>query len=161
MEFWVILSLLLIAVLGVISYIGIEKNKNRINFFSSYLRTELIIVSFYNNSKKLNFIVDSGANVSHLDSSIIPELKCEHISNPYSKISTAGGDIDAGEFVRINLTRVKTGNIYTAECGVLDLKSVMQDTIEEFGEDVHGVIGNDFLTKYGWIIDYPRLSIYV
>ena len=51
-----------------------KRNNSKISFKEAMDLVELPVVTFYNGDTKLNFLLDTGSNVSYINNSIIPLL---------------------------------------------------------------------------------------
>ena len=52
----------------------LKKGKTKISFKESLDLVELPVITFMNNNKKLNLLIDSGSDISYLCSKVISEL---------------------------------------------------------------------------------------
>lgn len=131
----------------------------------NFLSTNLAIISLYHNSRKLNFVVDSGSTCSIIDEAVFDELsKCEHLKVEKTSCAriTFSDTSDWDSFTTNIKMSDKKGkaNIYEQQFYVSNLSSMLSWDKEEFGEKIHGVLGIDFLVKYGFTIDFSHLVMY-
>ena len=90
----ILLFVILIAItINCIEYERI-KNKTRISFKESMDLTELPVVTFYNKDKKLNFLLDTGSNLSVINESVLNTVEHEKINNSIKTIGL-GGSIES------------------------------------------------------------------
>ena len=97
----------LIVIIAVLAN-GIEdyNSKNTIKFDESFGELQLPIITFLNNDKEFNFLVDTGANMSIINSYYLQEFK-------YTSLETTGtifgmeGNITNTNFVSIVLQKSK------------------------------------------------------
>lgn len=123
-------------------------------------KSGLPLVTFQVGNFSLCFIVDTGIVTSFIDSSVIDQIgdyavrenNCKHIKG-----------IDGCEhFVESTATLTLTlqEKQYTHTFACEPLYDALKDIETQSNYLLHGVIGNDFLVKSGWIIDYNKLKIF-
>lgn len=144
----------LIVIIAVLAN-GIEdyNSKNTIKFDKSFGELQLPIITFLNNDKEFNFLVDTGANMSIINSYYLQEFK-------YISLETTGtifgmeGNVTNTNFVSVVLQKGKDSflNCYQA----VDISNSFGRIEDSYSVKIHGVIGNDFLVKYGCLIDYKN-----
>ena len=71
----IILAVIILSIIinGVEDYCKQRKRVN-MSFKEAMDLVELPVVTFYNGDKKLNFLLDTGSNISQINSSILPLL---------------------------------------------------------------------------------------
>lgn len=138
-------------------YIDIEKPDYVFTFENTMGTYKVPIVSFKHNGKTVNFIIDSGATHSIINSSSINEFDCANMEN--MKGSVFGIDGNKIETNLVNVTITKDNYEFNDIFQVLPIPGIdkLNDT-----EDitVHGLLGSTFLKKYKFHIDYKRLEAY-
>lgn len=150
--------IIVLVVLTAVIANGIEDyNSSIINFNSSdKKKLDLPIITLENNSKKFNFLVDTGANLSLLNLVYMEEFEYEEL-NAKGTIFGMEGNVQSVTYVRVILHRREDSFLNTFQ--VVDLSTAFGKVNEEYGIEVHGILGNDFLIKYNCIINYPKSSI--
>ena len=78
---------LAIAFLRDIISLEINKRKTGISFKESIDLTELPVITMYNGGQKLNFLLDTGSNISHLNSGAVRLL------GEYEELHKSGFDL--------------------------------------------------------------------
>lgn len=157
----IIITFTIIIVLAIIIN-GIEdygsKNKLfKLSFGESMGRLNLPVVTLTNNGKDFNFLVDTGASVSVIDSKVLDEFehtKLEAKGNAYG----VDGNIVKVEYVNIELSTEAT--TFTKQFQVMRLNA-FDNLRETDGLDLHGILGSDFLNANGSIIDFEQLLLYL
>ena len=110
------------------------------------------------NGSELTFLVDSGAGLSVYDKKIINYLGIseDQLGDAISNISGVGDNSLDGRLVMIffNIADSRFANQFS----VSELGGTFRVFKESLG-DVGGIIGGDFLTNYGAVIDYGTKEI--
>lgn len=155
----VILAIVLIlgAVFCIIKYIH---HYHYISFKESLELTGVPIVTFYQENKKLHFLIDTGADASYLNSTIIATIIHVPIEGSVSAISASGESI--------NSTKAKSAITYEGKLfpwifRVTDLTVITEGTglvIKGSPVTIAGIIGSDFLTYYQYQLDFQKLLAY-
>ena len=115
----------------------------------------LPIVRIKSLNKEFNFLVDCGSNLSHVNLSVIDAMDSVKLENVLgSKITTGNGETENCGYYNVKLTFGKRSIIHRFE--IMDLN----DTFYGWGMPIHGIIGVDFLRKYGYTVDFKHLLMY-
>ena len=129
----------------------------RLSFIDTMGRLKLPIVSLTNNGQSFNFLIDTGATLSVIDSNALDKLA-------YTKVETTGnaygvdGNIVPVEYARIELNHEKTK--FVDEFQIMRVDAF--DNIKESNKiEIVGILGSTFLERYNFVIDYKDLIIYV
>lgn len=154
----VLLAILVVFVILYIVYIvKVGKRSNCISFKESMDLTELPIITFYNNTKKLNFLLDTGANVCVINHKDLDNLSYKSIEDTSVVFGMNGESIEVG-MVTIDL--LKDDVVYTGEFQVIDMSNAFDKVKAESGVTVHGVLGTRFFEKYKYVLDFDKLAAY-
>lgn len=151
-----ILGILALIALVVI-IIKINKKPDYISLKESLDLTNLPIVTFYQHSKKLNFILDTGSTMNIIDANIIKKLQHD--------ITTKGTNVTGigGEKVEVPLTELNI-NYKNKEFNdlfqIVDMNTVFTSIKNETGVTLHGLIGNSFMQKYKYVLDFDEMVAY-
>lgn len=148
----------LVWVLFMIGWLIIRSNyKVRISFKEAMDLTELPIVTFYQENKKFNFLLDTGSNQSHIGKKASKELKgkVEDANNAVCGVGRATSSL-----VYKALLSYRSNN-YEADLYVTEgLDESFSAIKKESGVQLHGILGNDFFQKYRYILDFESLTAY-
>lgn len=159
-----IFTVLLVLAIAAIAYI-VEKARHRknidpadkISFRETMDLVDLPIITFQVGGKKLNFLLDTGANYCIIDSNLLDTI--EHTKlNLEGTVYGAGGVEVKVSYVSIDLKY--KGVDYADMFQVLDLSNTFGMIKEESGVNLHGVLGNSFFQKYKYVIDFDELVAY-
>lgn len=138
----------------------VKNNKLKISFKEALDLTELPVVTFICNDKKLNFLIDTGANNSILNKPVSDtmKLKCRDIEN--LETNTAGGNICLNEAVDLTI-KLDDNRLYEESFLISNMSDAFDAIKAETGVTIHGILGSNFFSKYKYIIDYESLALYV
>ena len=126
-----------------------------------YMPGDLPVITLTNNGVALNFIIDTGSNISHICPSAATLIEHEHLgSNNNTKIAGLGA-INQG----VTICTAKFKDTLSKEYKIqLSISAELEDTSkyikENTGIEVHGLLGTDFLQNYKYVIDFKSLEIY-
>lgn len=162
MAFWnIVITFIVIVVLSIIIN-GVEdynnrNNLSRLSFGELMGRHNFPIVTLSNNGKDFNFLVDTGASVSIIDSKVLDEFeytKLEQEGNAYG----VDGNIVKVEYVDLELST--EDNTFTEQFQVMRLSAF--DNLRETDHlDLHGILGSDFLYAHNSTVDFEHLTLYI
>lgn len=134
-----------------------KKGKKEISFKDSLEDVGFPILKFNSNGKELNFILDSGADSSIIDSNMLEGCKHNPIDfdGHYAGIS---GEIQEAKYANLEFNIGK--NNYNHIFLVSNMDSAFAFTEEYFNIKLAGILGNDFLTKNNYVLDFATQRVY-
>ena len=118
------------------------------------------IVTLKNGEKEFNFLLDTGSDISHIDSNIKDSLSdTEEIKGDNLAVTTANGSIEGNSsWIRVPLNYKKQS--FIEDFMPLDLHDSFEVLKEDTGIQLHGILGGTFLRKYRYVLDYDDLVAY-
>lgn len=139
----------------------IKKSKRKkISFKEAIDLTELPVVTFISKGRKLNFLLDTGANNSILNESVAKDMKLKVEEFEGIETNTAGGNINLNSIVNLDI-KYDDKRIYN-ECFLLtNMDEAFNSVKAETGVMIHGILGSNFFTRNKYIIDFDSLALYV
>ena len=156
--------IIILGIVALIAYIvnKVETSKKEINSRMSFKESldliELPIVTFYQGDKKLNFMLDSGSNLSIIDINAVNNLKLEYVKlNKVNSILGINGETRDAGFVNMKFYYKHLKFDYDFQ--YLDLSNVV-NSLKQDGITIHGILGNQFFTKYKYILALNDLIAY-
>lgn len=154
----ILLAVILVAVIvnGIESYRR-QKKKETMSFREAMDLTELPIITFYNNNKKLNFLLDTGSDLSHINKSLLPSLKYKEIDESRNIISVGGNTQSLG---CCDMTVTYKNQKFIDRFYISDLDEAFGVIKAETGVQIHGILGSKFFVKYKYILDFESLIAY-
>lgn len=156
-----IASIIVIIVLTLVLYkLGSEYQHRRIikmSFKETMDICNLPIITFINNNVKLNFLLDTGAQRSVINSIILPTISYVE-SSKSSNIYGMEGTLQKVSFVDIRIQRDNI--IYNEEFQVVDMTSSFNNIKNDYGVNLHGILSSTFFEKYKYVLDFDKLIAY-
>lgn len=154
-----LLAVVILAVIinGVDDYCRQRKRVN-MSFKEAMDLVELPVVTFYNGDKKLNFLLDTGSNISQINSSILPLLDHKKVEEKDMDVIGIEGNKVNTEFCEMTITY--KGQEFVGEFCIHDLDDAFAIVKEESGVQIHGILGSLFFQKYKYVFDFASLIAY-
>lgn len=147
-----VVSAIAIIVNGVEDYHSMVK----IPFRESMEKLNLPVVTFTNNKKSFNFLVDTGASYSVIDSRVLKKVKHTETKNIGSAYGVEGNIVPV-KYAAIKLNYKQKE--FTDEFQVMKVEAF--DNIKKSDKiEIVGILGSSFLEKYGFVVDFNSLIIY-
>ena len=158
-----IVGMLLAAVILAVIINGVDdycRQRKRVNmsFKEAMDLVELPVVTFLNGDKKLNFLLDTGSNISQINSSILPLLDYKKVEEKNMGITGIEGNKVNTEFCEMTITY--KSQEFTGEFCIHDLDDAFAIVKEESGVQIHGILGSLFFQKYKYVFDFQSLIAY-
>lgn len=153
----VILVLAIVFVANTINDIR-KRNSSKISFKEAMDLVELPVVTFYNGDTKLNFLLDTGSNVSYINSSIIPLLVYEKTDKEMNTIGIEGNKV-SNKFCKMAVTY--KNQVFEEEFSIADLDEAFGVVKQESGVQIHGILGSKFFERYKYVLDFKELMAYI
>ena len=154
----ILLVVVFVAVIvnGIENYRG-QKKKETMSFREAMDLVELPIITFYNNDKKLNFLLDTGSDLSYINKSILPSLEYKKIDESRNIISVGGNTQSLGG---CDMTVTYKNKKFIDRFYISDLDEAFGVIKAETGVQIHGILGSKFFAKYKYILDFENLVAY-
>ena len=135
-----------------------KRNNSKISFKEAMDLVELPVVTFYNGDTKLNFLLDTGSNVSYINNSIIPLLIHEKTDKKMDTIGIEGNKV-SNQFCKMSVTY--KNQVFEEEFSIANLDEAFDVVKQESGVQIHGILGSKFFEKYKYILDFKELTAYI
>lgn len=157
LEIIVILSIVVIAAITINGVQDYNRKKVGMSFRESMNLTELPVVTFYNGTNKLNFLLDTGSNMCVINSRNIESLSCTKLDERGSIHGMEGNAIDV-EYISMDFTYNR--KLYTSTFQVVDMQEAFDRVKQESGVTIHGILGSKFFEEYKYVLDFKELIAY-
>lgn len=135
-----------------------QKKKENISFREAMDLVELPIITFYNKDTKLNFLLDTGSDLSYINKSILPSLEYIEINESRNIISVGGNSQSLG---CCNMTVTYKSQKFIDRFYISDLDEAFEAIKAETGVQIHGILGSKFFVKYKYVLDFKDLIAYI
>lgn len=156
--FYIIIIITLLLSTGIAIYLATRSPKyDRISFKESLDLTDLPIITFMVGDKKCNFMLDTGANFSIINASVLDDI-LHTKTNEVGKIFGLEGKDQEVHYVTLNLSYKNTE--YTEKMQAVAMDAAFNSVKQESGVTLHGILGNAFFQKYKYILDFNELVAY-
>ena len=152
-----VVTILSIIINGVEDYCKQSKGVN-MSFKEAMDLVELPVVTFLNGDKKLNFLLDTGSNISQINSSILPLLDHKKIEAKDMDVTGIEGNKVNTEFCEMTITY--KGQEFVGDFCIHNLDDAFAIVKEESGVQIHGILGSLFFQKYKYVFDFESLIAY-
>lgn len=159
----VIISLVFVSILIlIICYvIKIRKRKDIMSLKESLDLTGIPIVTFTQENVKYNFLLDTGSDISYINSKIVDNSAIKYEATDYKLAGfISAGGLSSSDIKIIDIPFEYKRTSFKESFAVLDLTESFAQIKEENGVTLHGILGNTFFTKYGYILDFKELKFY-
>lgn len=157
----ILLVLLLVSIAAIAAYfVDLARKKtsyDSMSFRETMDLCELPIVTFMNNGKKLNFLLDTGASKSVIHSGALEEL--------IYKRTNKSGDIYGIDGKRMDVSFISMsigykGKNYNEEFQSIDMSIPFSNLKTDFGVNLHGILSSTFFQKYRYVLNFDELVAY-
>lgn len=153
----VVLILSLVVILAIIINHIEDKKKSFMSFRESLALAELPVVTFYQGDEKLNFLLDTGANISTIDQKVVNTITATFNEKISSTVGIGGR---TNPLMNVDIAFTYKGRDFSDTFQVADMTPVFGAIKESTGVTVHGLIGNSFMQKYKYILDFNEMVAY-
>tara|TARA_B100000989_G_scaffold39079_1_gene24787 strand:- start:127 stop:561 length:435 start_codon:yes stop_codon:yes gene_type:complete len=139
---------------------GVEKKNNYLSKKIEILKSGHLVANCLINKLPAKVIIDTGASNSCIDSNSVETFKIK-IENYREQASSATEWIKNMHISKNNAIDIVGFSIENFNLFVFDMNHI-NETLKENGSiKIHGIIGNDILSKYGAIINFKEKKIYL
>lgn len=160
MIFEIIVTLVAVLAIGYIVNLCEGKlniNNIKMSFRESMDLAELPVITFYQGSRKFNFLLDTGSNYSHISTEAVKKIKGT-LTDTQTKVSGIGESTSSAV---CKTTLSYKGSYYDIDLYITEsLTDTFAAIKKETGVQVHGLIGNQFFQKYKYVLDFGELVAY-
>ena len=156
----ILIVLLVVGIAAIVAYfVDVNKGKRvcKMSFREAIDLTGLPVITFRQGNNKFNFILDTGAYASVIDSRVLDKLQYTSLEG-----EAVGYGIDGKErhmnIIKIALTYKDKS--YSDTFRVLDMSAPFDTFKNDCGVEVHGLLSSSFFEKYKYILDYSEMVAY-
>lgn len=157
----ILLVLLLVSIAAIAAYfVDLARKKtsyDSMSFRETMDLTGLPIVTFKQGENKFNFVLDTGAFSSIINSEILDKLQYTEIEG-----KSVGYGVDGIEhhMDRVGIVLTYKDKNYSDIFRVLDMTASFDALKRDYGVTVHGLLSSAFFERYKYILNYNELVAY-
>lgn len=131
--------------------------------FSEYMElVDLPIITMNYGEKRLRFILDSGSNGCHISKRTLEELNIEGSSlNSDSDVVATGNGLATASNQKCSMQLKLKKYIFTVPFYIDDFDAVFDHIKKTDGIELHGILGNNFLSANSWVLDFASNTAYM
>ncbi len=136
-----------------------QKKLKRLSFKESMDLLGMPVITFRCGNRKLNFLLDTGSNISHVIPSVVEGLNCETMKDGHYSVQGIAGSANVDKTCILELTyldKAYPATMYVSE----HLVEVFSDMKKSSGCNIHGLLGSDFFNNYKYVLDFNSLTAY-
>lgn len=135
-----------------------KQQKSLINW-DKLTNSELPIITVNHNNIQFKLLVDTGCENSLIDENIIELLIAHQVpSNIEGIVYGNGEESDDTEAYMMDLYLGE--DMYKVTFQAVDLSKLCKEFKDTYGVRIRGTLGSDFLSKYGYAVDYSNKNIH-
>lgn len=135
-----------------------KDNKIEVSFRKTLKAVGIPIVSFYQDKVKLNFILDTGATTSLINSTALTIIPEKEFVEGYDVVSGLDPNIEYNTKKYIIPISIKN-KVFNVKFRSLNLDATFGSIEAETGFIVHGLLGSDFFEQTGCNINYENMKL--
>lgn len=155
-----ILTICIVIFLIVAVYFIVKYRNSNIDVMSFRETMDIVglpIVTFRNNGNKYNFLLDTGASQSVINSEILNQIHyCN--TNMIGEVYGMEGNTVSANIVYIELNY--KGKDYSDDFKCVDMSAAFGMLKKEYGVTIHGILSSRFFEKYKYVLDFKDLIAY-
>lgn len=162
---YILTALIVVIGAAIIAYIinglhidgTIDNEVGKISFRESMDLLDLPVITFMNNGKKLNFLLDTGSSHSSINLYAVEGLQGKKLDEISFFIGVDGKKQET-QWMTAPVTYKERD--YEEDFQVHDLSEAFGVLKEEYGVNLHGILGNTFFQKYKYVLNFKELVAY-
>ena len=139
------------------AYYTSNRKYDYISFRESLDLTGLPVITFHQGKVRLNFMLDTGSNKNIIDKAIISRIETIPIKGKTS-IMGFNGQKEVATNVKVRIAH--KNKVFESTFQVLDMSTPFGEIKKEFGVTIHGILGNTFMQKYKYILNFDEMVAY-
>lgn len=126
-----------------------------------YMPGDLPVITLTNNGVALNFLIDTGSNISHICPSAATLIELQHTEVDGKREVAGLGALNQGVIICSAKFKDTLSKEYEVELSISkELEETAKYIKKNAGIEIHGLLGTDFLQNYKYVIDFKTLEVY-
>lgn len=155
----VILAVVVIATIVNICESKLDKERSKFSFKEAMDLIDLPIITFQAGNNKLSFLLDTGADESHITSEAAPLLNTVPFDANISDNITVAKNVSVSKGYNTTLT-YKGHNYDVTLYESKEMSGAFAQLKSMYGIQIHGILGTSFFQKYRYVLDFAELTAY-
>lgn len=139
------------------AYCTSKSKYDYISFRESLDLTGLPVITFHQGKVRLNFMLDTGSNKNIIDRSIASKIENIPIKGKTS-IMGFNGQKETATNIKVEIAH--KDKVFESTFQVLNMSAPFGEIKKEFGVTIHGILGNTFMQKYKYILNFDEMIAY-
>ena len=158
--FQAVIILAIICVIALVINKVEDRRRSYMSFRESLDLTGLPIITFKWRDKRLHFLLDTGANFSVINEKVAAKIAENTQINMRgsSKLVGLGGEVKECPHLPIELSY--KDKLYQEKFQVTDMSKPFKEIKNMHGVTLHGILGNSFLERYKYVLDFKEMIAY-
>lgn len=149
------------AVASVMNVLMNRKDRKDSLSLKKYMPGDLPVITLSANNVPLNFLLDTGSNISHICPSALELITKKVYKGDYNTEVAGLGAVTKGVSMCEVSVKDTLNKEYTLHLSVSEqLEETTRYIEKNTGVAIHGLLGTDFLQKYQYVIDFKSLEVY-
>lgn len=134
-----------------------DKRVNKISFKEALDLADLPVITLRQGAKKVNLLLDTGSTESIIIPSALANLEYEDTGKSGTVFGMEGNAVDTKY---VNLDLMYNYITYNENFQIVDMSNAFNSIKQSTGVTIHGILGNSFFERYGYVIDFQELVAY-
>ena len=156
-EIFVIITVIVILAIIINGIEDYSRDIEAMSFKEAMDLVDLPIITFYNENTKLNLLLDTGSSMNVINSTILETLICTKLEGSGTVYGMEGNEINI-EYISMKINY--RNESYTSTFQLIDMQKAFDKIKEEYGVQVHGILGNAFFKEYKYMLDFKSFIAY-
>lgn len=156
LEIVITLMIVLAIISSIIILLYYKRYRFKFPFKDTIGKVGLPVVSFEQNGNSFNFVIDSGADSSVLNTSYLTKLDYVDLKGNRFIYGIDGNQVQVS-FIGVKLS--SQNHEFVEAFQVLDVPG-LKNIEQAHNIEIAGILGSTFLKRYGFLIDYKKLKAY-
>ena len=131
---------------------------NAMSFKQGLDLTGLPIISLYQGNKTFNFILDTGSDISMVNSYALEQMEHTKVEGIEGEVYGVDGNRVKSTICTIPLSYKDQS--FVSDFHVRDMSQAFGNLKKDHGVNLHGLLGSQFFNKYRYILDFAELIAY-
>lgn len=110
--------------------------------------------------KRYNFVLDTGANINVLDSSVLKDFPENAVKYTEGAGFIGAGDVAKQATQNCSLSMTYNKQVFTEQFQVTNLTEMFDFIEQTEGIRIHGMLGSKFFTEHQWTLDFEKMVIW-